>query len=347
MSPIKRAPSKYSLRRLGRKTVARAVLGASVRASTETEERDGDPRPRRRDRGAAPFPRVHVPRRASVGGDAGAPPRPRFGTSPSRPATDRRRPLPHRLFRRRARPPRVAPGVVARPRRPRRRSRTSRREQTPSFARLLVRFPPTPSRPSRPIPGPPPRRVVTDPEALTSPPASLPSPSPSPVPTRDGSSSASSPPRPPSFSLAAPHFVSRCVGACIDADLPRLRASLVGFIVAGAVNAALDFWNVFLFSFVQNRLVRRLRARLFARILAQEMAFSTSTPAAQSSATHLRLRRRRLRLILGLPQRRRSRRPRPRHSRVPLRPKSRTGTPGVRHHPLCRVRQPTVRRVDD
>ena len=63
------------------------------------------------------------------------------------------------------------------------------------------------------------------------------------------------------------------MGRVIDADLPRLRASLAGFIVAGAVNAALDFWNVFFFSFVQNRLVRRLRARLFARILAQEMAF--------------------------------------------------------------------------
>lgn len=63
------------------------------------------------------------------------------------------------------------------------------------------------------------------------------------------------------------------MGACIDADPPRLRASLLGFVAAGAANAALDFWNVFLFSFVQNRLVRRLRARLFARILAQEMAF--------------------------------------------------------------------------
>ena len=109
MSPIKRAASKYSLRRLGRKTVARAVLGASVRASTETEERDGDPRPRRRDRGAAPFPRVHVPRRASVGGDAGAPPSPAFRiltlAPRNRPPSP---PLPHRLFRRRATPPRRA-----------------------------------------------------------------------------------------------------------------------------------------------------------------------------------------------------------------------------------------------
>ena len=154
MSPIKRAASKYSLRRLGRKTVARAVLGASVRASTETEERDGDPRPRRRDRGAAPFPRVHVPRRASVGGDAGAPPSPAFRILTLAPRNRPPSPPSPIGSSAGARPPRVAPGVVARPRRPRRRSRTSRREQTPLVRSSLGAFPPTPSRPSRPIPAP-------------------------------------------------------------------------------------------------------------------------------------------------------------------------------------------------
>ena len=149
------------------------------------------------------------------------PPRPRFGSSPSRPATDRRRPPPPSALPQ-ARDPRVAPGVVARPRRPRRRSRTSRREQTPLVRSSLGAFPPTPSRPSRPIPAPSPRRVVTDPEALTSPPAS-------PL-----SQSLARPDarwlflgllsllvRLP-FSLAAPlsRSLSICVGACIDADLP-------------------------------------------------------------------------------------------------------------------------------
>jgi ATP-binding cassette subfamily B (MDR/TAP) protein 9 len=75
------------------------------------------------------------------------------------------------------------------------------------------------------------------------------------------------------FSLAAPHFMSTAIGSCIDRDTARLRTSLQCFAIAGAVNAALDFWNVFLFTFVQNRIVRRLRSRLFAKILAQEVGY--------------------------------------------------------------------------
>ena len=41
----------------------------------------------------------------------------------------------------------------------------------------------------------------------------------------------------------------------------------------GALNAALDFWNVFLFTFVQNRIIRRLRSRLFSKILSQEIGY--------------------------------------------------------------------------
>ena len=60
--------------------------------------------------------------------------------------------------------------------------------------------------------------------------------------------------------------MSRAIGSCIDSDAPRLRTSLELFAIAGGVNAALDFWNVFLFTFVQNRIVRRLRSTLFANL---------------------------------------------------------------------------------
>jgi ABC-type transport system involved in Fe-S cluster assembly fused permease/ATPase subunit len=50
------------------------------------------------------------------------------------------------------------------------------------------------------------------------------------------------------------------------------------------VNAALDFWNVFLFSFVQNRVVRRLRCVLFAKILQQEAAFFDANKAGSLSS---------------------------------------------------------------
>ena len=50
------------------------------------------------------------------------------------------------------------------------------------------------------------------------------------------------------------------------------------------MNAALDFWNVFLFSFVQNRVVRRLRCVLFAKILQQEAAFFDANKAGSLSS---------------------------------------------------------------
>ena len=48
------------------------------------------------------------------------------------------------------------------------------------------------------------------------------------------------------------------------------RAAVTALNRRRRVNAALDFWNVFLFAFVQNRVVRRLRSTLFAKILRQE-----------------------------------------------------------------------------
>ena len=83
------------------------------------------------------------------------------------------------------------------------------------------------------------------------------------------------------------------------------------------------------------------RAVLFARMLATKWLFTSTPSGASSGPTHLRLPTlvSRASLARRLLQRRRSRRPRPRHSRVPLRPKSRTG----RRAPSSprRVRQPT------
>ena len=86
------------------------------------------------------------------------------------------------------------------------------------------------------------------------------------------------------FSLASPHFMSRAIGSCIDSDAQRLRTSLELFAIAGGVNAALDFWNVFLFTFVQNRIVRRLRSTLFAKILGQEIGYFDVTSAGSISS---------------------------------------------------------------
>ena len=78
--------------------------------------------------------------------------------------------------------------------------------------------------------------------------------------------------------------MSRAIGSCIDSDAQRLRSSLELFAIAGGVNAALDFWNVFLFTFVQNRIVRRLRSTLFAKILGQEIGYFDVTSAGSISS---------------------------------------------------------------
>ena len=86
------------------------------------------------------------------------------------------------------------------------------------------------------------------------------------------------------FSLAAPHFVSRAIGGAIAGNSARARSAVAAFVVAGVVNAALDFWNVFLFAFVQNRVVRRLRSTLFAKILRQEAGFFDANQAGSLSS---------------------------------------------------------------
>ena len=78
--------------------------------------------------------------------------------------------------------------------------------------------------------------------------------------------------------------MSRAIGSCIDGDEERLRTSLELFAIAGGVNAALDFWNVFLFTFVQNRIVRRLRSTLFAKILGQEIGYFDVTSGGSISS---------------------------------------------------------------
>jgi ABC-type bacteriocin/lantibiotic exporter with double-glycine peptidase domain len=86
------------------------------------------------------------------------------------------------------------------------------------------------------------------------------------------------------FSLASPHFMSRAIGSCIDGDADRLRVSLYLFAGAGGINAALDFWNIFLFTFVQNRIIRRLRSKLFVTILHQEVGFFDANSSGSISS---------------------------------------------------------------
>lgn len=79
------------------------------------------------------------------------------------------------------------------------------------------------------------------------------------------------------FSLSLPHFVSETIGGLLDKDEASVRFNITCFIVCGCVDAFLDFWCVFIFGYVQHRIIRALRVDLYHNILSQEVAFFEST----------------------------------------------------------------------
>ena len=86
------------------------------------------------------------------------------------------------------------------------------------------------------------------------------------------------------FSLSLPHFVSEIIGALLDKDAEAVKANIILFIIAGCVDAFLDFWCVFLFGYTQQRIIRSLRVDLFRSILNQDIAFFDTTPTGEISS---------------------------------------------------------------
>lgn len=83
------------------------------------------------------------------------------------------------------------------------------------------------------------------------------------------------------FSLSIPHFVSTTLSACAQADFHKARFEIVWLLVCGSIDAALDFWCVFLFGYANQRIVRGVRLDLFAKIIRQEVAFFDNTPSGE------------------------------------------------------------------
>ncbi|KAF4669164.1 hypothetical protein FOL46_001581 [Perkinsus olseni] len=75
------------------------------------------------------------------------------------------------------------------------------------------------------------------------------------------------------FSISLPHFVSESIGGLMDGDVGRVKHAIILLIVCGTIDALLDFWCVFLFSLVQQRIVRDLKRDLFASLLSQPLTF--------------------------------------------------------------------------
>jgi len=76
------------------------------------------------------------------------------------------------------------------------------------------------------------------------------------------------------FSLVLPYLVSEgVIGALYHNENDKVLRYVVYFVVAGTVDAILDFFCVFLFSLTKAEIVRKLRLKLFDSMLRQEVAF--------------------------------------------------------------------------
>ena len=75
------------------------------------------------------------------------------------------------------------------------------------------------------------------------------------------------------FSLSIPHFVSTTLGALARGDYASARMEILLLFILGTIDAALDFWCVFLFGYAKERIVRGVRIDTFASILRQEVTF--------------------------------------------------------------------------
>jgi ATP-binding cassette subfamily B (MDR/TAP) protein 9 len=78
------------------------------------------------------------------------------------------------------------------------------------------------------------------------------------------------------FSVSMPHFVAMTIGAVVDGNQQKFMKNVQYFLYAGVINGLLDFWNVFLFSFAQTRIVRRLRRDVFRSILRKKIEWFDS-----------------------------------------------------------------------
>jgi ABC-type multidrug transport system fused ATPase/permease subunit len=83
------------------------------------------------------------------------------------------------------------------------------------------------------------------------------------------------------FSLSIPHFVSTTLAAVSKADFAGARKEILLLFILGTIDAALDFWCVFLFGYANQRIVRGVRIDTFLSILRQEVAFFDETTSGE------------------------------------------------------------------
>ncbi|GAX18524.1 hypothetical protein FisN_10Hh277 [Fistulifera solaris] len=86
------------------------------------------------------------------------------------------------------------------------------------------------------------------------------------------------------FSLSIPHFVSTTLSALGHADFHKAQHEILLLFIFGSIDAALDFWCIFLFGYANQRIVRGVRLDLFAKIIRQEVAFFDTHSSGELSS---------------------------------------------------------------
>ena len=79
------------------------------------------------------------------------------------------------------------------------------------------------------------------------------------------------------FSLSIPHFVSVTLGALARSEYDEAKMNILFLFIFGTLDAALDFFCVFLFGLANLKISRGVRIELFMAILRQEIAFFDET----------------------------------------------------------------------
>jgi len=75
------------------------------------------------------------------------------------------------------------------------------------------------------------------------------------------------------FSLSIPHFVSSTIAAIAKANYDDAKMNILFLFIFGTIDAALDFWCIFLFGLTNLKITKNIRIDLFSSILKQEVAF--------------------------------------------------------------------------
>ena len=75
------------------------------------------------------------------------------------------------------------------------------------------------------------------------------------------------------FSLSIPHFVSETQGALARANYTEAKRNICLLFALGTVDAALDFWCVFLFGLTNLKITKGVRIDTYSAILRQDVAF--------------------------------------------------------------------------